>query len=186
MGVMVYFREIAQSIRALRRAKGFTRFAVTILAVGIAANMVVFSIISAVMLRPLPYSNPGRLMVVNWYASHKLLSQDVSAAAFFALRDRARSLESVAAMSTLHAGVNLSAGGRSRYVRGCRVSIDFFRVFNVGPVVGRGFSTEEEQPGGPHAAVLSYALWQQQFGKDPLALGQKISVDGDPFIVVGI
>ncbi|HLJ27753.1 MAG TPA: ABC transporter permease [Candidatus Angelobacter sp.] len=183
---MVYFQEIVQAVRALRRTTGFTFVAVAILAVGIASNTVVFSVINAALLRPLPYPNPAQLTVVNWYSSGKLISPDISASAFFLLQDRARSFESLAAMSNVDAGVNLSGFGKPQYVRGFHVSGAFFATLDVALAMGRSFSLEEEQPGGSHAVVLSHGLWVQHFNQDSSVIGRQIRVDGELYTVVGI
>jgi putative ABC transport system permease protein len=183
---MLYFNEIAHAIRALRRTSGFSAIVVIILAVGIAANTIVFSVINAALLRPLPYPDPAQLIVLNWYSPGKLISSDISASAFFLLRDRAHSFESLAAMTNLDGGVNLSGTGKSQYLRGFRVSASFFRTLGVTPALGRSFNPDEERLGGPHAVVLSHDLWVQHFDKDPSAVGRQIRIDGELRTVVGI
>src|SRR5437764_1575795 len=109
---MTYFQEIAHAMRALRRTTGFTFIAIAILAVGIAANTIVFSVINGVMLRPLPYQDPDRLTVLNWYSSGKLISQDVSASTFFLLQKRAHFFNRLAALTVLDLGLNLSGAAK--------------------------------------------------------------------------
>src|SRR5882757_10748557 len=117
---MTLFREISHAVRSLRRTAGFTLVAVIILATGIGANVVVFSVINAAMLRPLIYLQPERLAVISWHSSHQLISQDISAAAFLALEERARSFESVAAIHSVDAGVNIRVLGAPQYLRAIR------------------------------------------------------------------
>src|SRR5579859_1916327 len=183
---MLYFREIAHAIRRLRHTGGFSAIVIIILAVGIAANTIIFSVINAAMLRPLPYPNSAQLVVLNWHSPGKLISPDISARAFFLLREQAHSFESLAAMANLDGGVNLSGAGKPQYVRGFRVSASFFRTLGILPLFGRSFSPEEERPGGPHAVVLSHDLWAQHFDKDPAAIGKQIRIDGELRTVVGI
>src|SRR5215470_1765548 len=125
---MLYFHEIVHAVRALRRTSGFSSVTVIILAVGISTNTIVFSVINAALLRPLPYPAPEQLVVLNWYSPGKLISQDISASAFFLLQEQARSFESVAAMTNLEGGVNLSGSGRPQYVKGFHVSSGFFHT----------------------------------------------------------
>jgi putative ABC transport system permease protein len=183
---MVYIREIIHAVRGLRRTPGFTAVAIIVLAVGIAANTVVFSIINAAMLQPLPYPNPERLILLDWYASGNLVSRDISATAFFTLQNQGRSFERVAALSYLEGGVNLSTVGIPQHVRAMRVSMDFFRTLGVQAAIGRTFNAKEDHPGGPAAVVLSYRLWDRQFGHDPLTLGREVRMDGKLVTVVGI
>ena len=173
-------------MRALRRTTGFTFIAIAILAVGIAANTIVFSVINGVMLRPLPYQDPDRLTMLNWYSSGKLISQDVSASTFFLLQKRAHFFDRLAALTVVDVGLNLSGAAKSQYVKGFRVSIDYFRVLDFAPALGRTFSPEEEQRGGPPVIVVSHDLWVRHLDKDPSAIGRIIRVDGELFTVIGI
>ncbi|MGZ4840108.1 MAG: ABC transporter permease [Candidatus Angelobacter sp.] len=183
---MAYFKDIIHAIRALRRTKGFTLVAVSILALGIATNTVVFSIINAAMLRPLPYPDAERLTTVSWYVRGKIATPDVSAGAFYSLQDRTNSFESVSAMADMEGGVNLSAVGPPQYVKAFRVSTNFFSTLDVLPSLGRSFNADEERPGGPRAVLLSYEVWERKFAKNPLALGRDVRIDGEPFTIVGI
>ncbi|HZE81302.1 MAG TPA: ABC transporter permease [Candidatus Polarisedimenticolia bacterium] len=183
---MLYFQEIAHAFRSLRRTKAFAFVALIVLATGIAANIIVFSIINAALLHSLPYPNAERLVTLNWYASGNLISRDISAPAFFALNSQAHSFESLAAISNLTTGVNLSTGDKPQHIRAFRISIDFFRTLGVFPAVGRSFNADEERPGGAHAVVLSDALWQNKFAGDRAILGHEIRINGDIFNIVGI
>lgn len=183
---MVYFQEIIQALRSLRRTKGFAGVALIVLSTGIAANIIVFSILNAALLHALPYPDPERLMTLNWYVSSNLASRDISAPAFFALKNEAHSFASLAAISNLDTGVNLSAGDKPQHIRAFRVSIDFFRTLGISPALGRGFNADEEQPGGARAVVLSDALWQSRFAGDPAILGRVIRINGEVYTIIGI
>lgn len=178
--------DISYSLRSLRRTPGFTAMAVLTLALGIAANTVVFSIVNASLLRPLPYAKPERLVILTWYGPQGRLTRDISASAFFMLKDRARSFQSIAAVHVGDAGVNMAALGPPQYKRAQRVSLEFFRTLGVMPARGREFSAEESQPGGPRVAVLSYGLWEQNYNKDSSAVGSDIRINGEPHTIVGI
>jgi putative ABC transport system permease protein len=178
--------DISYSLRSLRRTPGFTAMAVVTLALGIAANTIVFSIVNAALLRPLPYANPDRLVILTWYGPHGRLTRDISGSAFFMLKDRARSFQSIAAVHGVDAGVNMAAMGAPQYKKAQRVSLDFFRTLGVMPARGREFSADECRPGGPRVAVLSYGLWEQNYNKDSSALGSDIRINGEPYTIVGI
>lgn len=183
---MVYLHEIAHAIRRLRRTTAFTSITVIILALGIASNTLIFSVINATLLRPLPYRNPEQIIVFNWHFSGMSTSTLVSASTFFLLQKRARSFASFGAVTYSGIGVNLSSVGKPQSVSGARISGDFFRTLDIVPLLGRGFSSEEEQPGGSRVVILSHDLWTRYFDKDPAALGETIRVDGEAFTVVGV
>src|SRR5258708_208617 len=158
-------QEILYSLRSLRRTRGFTAVAVVTLALGISATTLVFTVINAVMLRPLPYPNQDQLVIPRWVGNQELASGAISAPAFFMLQERARSFESVAAIYDLDTGVNLITVGTTQYVKAMRVSEAFFRTVGITPIVGREFRPEEDQPGGQRVAIISYRLWELRFGK---------------------
>jgi predicted permease len=173
------------SVRSLRRTPGYTYVAVITLALGMSASIVVFSLIDAAILRPLPYAQPDRLVVPSWYANHTLLSRDISASAFLLLRERARSFQKVAAIYDVESGANLAAG-TVEYVRIARVSGDFFSTLGAIPVAGRTFMPDEDLPGSPHTAVLSYGLAIRDFGELSSALNQNIHINGELYTVIGV
>ncbi len=179
--------DISYSLRSLQRTPGFTAMAVLTLALGIAANTVVFSIVNASLLEPLPYSHPDRLVILTWDGPQGRLTRDISAPAFFMLKERSRSFENITAVQGINAGVNVAAAGSPQYKKAQRVSLDFFRTFGVAPVHGREFSPDEDQPGaGRNVVIVSYGVWEQNYNKDLSALGSDIRINGEPFTIVGI
>lgn len=180
------FRDLLYAFRALRKTPGFTYICIGTVAVGIAANVLVFSVVNAVMLRPLPYENSGRLTELEWQGPGKILLHDVSAPAFFMLQERARCFQNVAAVRGLDVGVNLSSAGPPQYVKAVRVSAGFFSTVGVAPAQGRGFNNEEDRYGGEHVVVLSSALWKRSFGKDSMVLGRDLRINGEPYKIIGI
>ena len=98
----------------------------------------------------------------------------------------AQSFDGIAAYDFAGPGMNLGGGDRPEQVKGIHVSVDYFRVFGVQPLIGRGFSPDEDRPGGPHVVVLSYRTWASRFGSDPQIAGRAISINGDPHVVVGV
>ncbi|HEV2992143.1 MAG TPA: ABC transporter permease [Candidatus Angelobacter sp.] len=180
------FHDIRRSIRSLRKAPGFTWIAVTTLAVGIAANVVVYSIIDAVILRPLPVKNAKEIVVVRWRNAQMQPQSEVSAPVFFLLKDQAQTLQKVAAVYPQEIGVNLGGIQSPRYVTALRVSEGFFSILGVGPKLGRVFAQTDDQARAPGTVVLSYGLWQSTFNGDSEAIGRVIKINGAPFTIIGI
>src|SRR5882724_9686075 len=137
-------QDISYSLRSLQKTPGFTVMGILTLALGIAANTVVFSIVNAALLQPLPYASPDRLVILTWYGPHGRLTRDISASAFFMLKERARSFQSIAAVHGINAGVNVVAMGAPQYKKAQRVSLEFFRTLGISPTLGREFSPDEE------------------------------------------
>ena len=176
---------IRQTIRALAKSPGFSIAAILTLALGIGGNTAMFSLVNAVLLRPLPYKDPDRLVAL----SQSLLSRGgtsnpAAAADFVDWRKRARSFQQMAAV----AGVdfNLMIGDRPNQVHGLMVSPAIFATLGVAPAIGRGFSPEEEKPGANHFVVLGDALWRRRFGADRNVLGETIMLDQQPYTVTGV
>ena len=171
--------------RALRKTPGFTTVVVLTLALSIGANAAIFSVVNAVVLRPLPYPDAARLMVV-WGNLHRPGVEEIPASAgeYVDYRDQVRSLEQVAAYDTL--GFNLTGGGEPERVDGAVVTASVFPLLGVNAQVGRTFAAAEEQPGRDQVAILSHALWTRRFRADPAIVGQMVAVDGRPVEIVGV
>ena len=172
-------------LRMLRKFPGFTGIAVLTLAIGIGANTAIFTVVDAILLRPLPYPEPDRLVRI-WESSVKrdVSRNRVNPLNFLDWHDHAESFESMAAISSLM--TNLSSHGQPIAVQGMQVTPDFFSVLRVGPFLGRTFNAADGIPGQDHGVILSYELWQRQFGADPAIVGQKIEVNGGPGEVIGV
>jgi predicted permease len=184
-----WLAEIAQdgayALRMLRRQPMFTNVAVLTLALGIGANTAVFSVVEAVLLRPLPYPSPDRVERVGWYWNDR--GPAIGAIAPYKyeyLRDYARVFEHLAVwqVTTRDIGVR-GAGGPTSVLR---VSNEFFPVVGAWPARGRGFRDAEQQPGAGDVAILSDACWATQFGRDPSAIGKTVLLDDRPYSIVGI
>ncbi len=176
---------IRQTIRTLARSPGFSIAAIVALALGIGGNTAMFSLVNAVLLRPLPYNNPGRLVVL----SQTLLSRggqgnDASAADFLDWRDRARSFEHMAAFTG--AAFNLTGRDRPLQVIGLMVSPGLFSTLGIAPALGREFLPGEEKPGANQSVILSDALWRRNFGADRSVIGKTISINQQPYNVAGV
>jgi putative ABC transport system permease protein len=179
------FADIRYALRSLRKSPGFTTVAVLTLALGIGTNSAIFSVVDAILLRPLPYPEPDRLVRV-WESSIKYDSPRnvVNPLNFLDWQDHAQSFDSMAAISTLT--TNLSRNGEPIAVQGMQVTPDFFSILRVPPLLGRAFNASDGIPEQDHSIILSYKLWQRQFGEDQTIVGQKIEVDGLPYEVIGV
>jgi putative ABC transport system permease protein len=165
----------------LVREPGFTLLAVLALALGIGATTAIFTVVDAVLLRPLAYKDPERLVV----ALHgPTASGPVSPADYLDYRRSVRSFERLSAAQAW--GATLGGGERPERVNGLQVSADLFDLLGVAPLAGRTFVQGDDQPGRDRVAVLSHALWQRRFARDPSVIGRAIPLDGEPYVVVGV
>jgi predicted permease len=181
-----YFEELKQdvvfAVRQLAKARAFAAIAILTLALGIGATAAVFSALDAVVLRPLPLEEPGR--VVNLQPTRRGDVAGISAPEFLGQRDT-RAFEHVAG-AVLGTGVTMSIGDTPELVEGARVSSEYFDVFAVKPELGRSFTREEEQPGSPKVAVISHGLWVRAFSGDRGILGRTLQLDGAPHTIIGV
>jgi len=177
-------QDLGYAIRTLTRAKGFTITAAITLALGIGANTVMFSVVNAVLLRPLPYPDPDRLTVIHGLHPQQNIGQiRVTALDFFDWRSRARAFSAMAG----HIGTGYAlTDGAPELVLGQQVTADFFRVLSVAPFLGRTFTAQDFEPGGEQTLILSYGLWQRRFGGDPAIVGRSVMVNRKPFMVAGV
>jgi predicted permease len=172
-----------RSLRMFWQTPGFTLAAVAALALGIGANTAIFSIVNAVLLKPVPFPDVNRIVVFQTVQPTGPFSAG-SPAKFAHWRRQSSVVENVSAYRSNV--VNLTGEGFPEQVRAGQVSATYFPLFGAPIYRGRTFSAEEEQPGGEHVAVLSYALWTRRYGADLRVLGKTISLSGDPYVVVGI
>jgi putative ABC transport system permease protein len=178
-----FWRDIRFGFRMLVKNPAFTAVAVLTLALGIGANTAIFSVIDAALLRPLPYPNADRIVVLYQLDQDKQ-TDDPAPADFLDFRKQSSSFAYLAA----HRGLpfNLSGDGHPERVEGAVVSSDFFAALGVQAVQGRTIQPELDPPGGASVAVLGYGLWQRRFGGDANVIGRALEVDGVSRIVVGI
>lgn len=178
-------QDFVYSLRILRASPGFALTAVLSLALGIGANTAIFTVVNAVLLRPLPFPESDRLVHI-WEAKpERGYSRNVvNGINFLDWRDRTHSFQGMSAFSGGTA--NLTGTGDPVAVPGMGVSPNFFSVLRVAPALGRSFREQEGVPGQDNVAILSFGLWQSRFGSDPGILGRKIIVDGKPDTVIGV
>ncbi len=179
------WKDIRFSFRTLLRSPVTTAVALVTLALGIGANTAIFSVISGVMLEPLPYEQPEELVRI-WESnpSRGYPRFSVSPPNFDDWRKQNRSFERIVMFEPTR--YNLTGGERPEVILGTAVSYDFFELFGVKPALGRTFRKEEGEPGKGTVAILSHAFWKRRFGGDPKAVGRTITLDGRIYNVVGI
>jgi putative ABC transport system permease protein len=176
-------QDIAYSLRRLRQAPAFTLVAVATLALGIGANGAIFSVVNAVLLRPLPFEEADRLVRVSMTWKGRSTSV-YSPQNFLDVEAAAHSFESLAAYD--EAGVTLTGRGRPARLRGATVSVRFFDLLRVRPAQGRAFEAGESEPGHTRVAVLGHRLWRERFGGAPDIVGQTIQLNREPHTVIGV
>jgi putative ABC transport system permease protein len=177
--------DLRYAIRALRKSPGFTTVVLLTLALGIGANAAIFSVVNAVILRPLPYRDASRLVVI-WGDLRRPGVNEIPASAgeYVDYRDRNRAFEQVAAYDT--AGFNLTGGGEPERVDGAITTASLFPLLGATAEIGRTFSASEEQPGRAQVVVLSHALWTRRFHADRTIVGRAVAIDGHSAEVVGV
>ena len=173
------------ALRGLLKRPVFAAIAVATLALGIGANTAIFSVVNAVLLRPLPLKDPDRLMTF-WHSAPAkgLAHMDLNEALVAYYRERTRTFESLAAFENDQ--FSLTGGGEPEVVDGAIVTFNYFSVLGREPLVGRTFNAHEDTPGNNNVAILSYALWQRRFGGNANIVGQSIALDNTPTTVVGV
>jgi putative ABC transport system permease protein len=177
-------QDVRYGVRMLLRTPGFTCAALVTLALGIGANTAIFSVVNAVLLRPLPYPEPERIVqLVRRNTGGDNPGQTGLRYLFF--RDTMRSFDAMAAWRGT-TGFNLATGDSAEYVRAMPVSKEFFPVFGVRLAYGEPFGDEHDRPGGPDAVVLGHGLWTRLFGANPAVVGTTITLGDRPHAVLGV
>jgi putative ABC transport system permease protein len=169
----------------MRKSPGFTAAAVLTLALGIGANCAIFSVVYGVLLRPLPYPDPERLVALQGAPTH-LSGGGLTPENLLDWKDRIHTVEQLALYNIMIGGINLTGSGAAERIDATEVSVDFFTTLGVRPVRGRTFLTEEGRSGKGDAVIVSYGLWKRLFGSDPNLIGQTVALSGKSFRVVGV
>ena len=177
--------DVRYGLRALAKSPGLTAVALVTLSLGIGANAAMFSVVNAVLLRPLPFAEPDRL-VAFWGSAPEMGLPVVNYpdALYVYFRTRSRTMDPVVAYA--NAGLTLTGAGDPERVNGATVTADFFRLLGRTPQRGRVFLPEEEGRGRNQVVVLGHGLWQDRFGADPAIIGKSITLNGSSFAVAGI
>jgi putative ABC transport system permease protein len=179
------WQDLRSGARMLVKNPGFTLIAVITLALGIGANTAIFSVVNGVLLRPLPYKDPQRLVMV---FAPKRLDQEflISSGGFTILRNQNQVFEQVAAFLPMLDSSSITGDGDPEFLGGVTVSANLFTLLGVEARYGRAFLPEEEKPGSDRVVVISHRLWQRRFGSDQKIVGRTISLNNEPYTVVGV
>jgi putative ABC transport system permease protein len=177
--------DLKYSIRTLAKSPGFTLVAILTLALGIGANTAIFSVVNAVLLRPLPFQNPARL-VWSWGNCPLCDRGAVSPADLLVYRAENHSFAHYGAMAVGDSLFNLTGGDKPIQIKGSMVTAGFFDALGIQPRYGRVFNESDEETTDPDVAILSHHLWQDRFGGDPNVIGKSISLDGKSRTVIGV
>ena len=183
----VLTKDIRYALRGLRKRPGFTAIVVITLALGIGTNTAIFSLVNALLLRPLPYPNPDQLVLIQGRLEVRGIPFDKVSSSpqeFVNYRDRNHSFSAIAAYAP--GGRDLTGAGDAERIEAAKVTTQFFSVLGIHPLRGRSFSTEEDQPGRDQVAILSYNLWQRRFAGDDNIVGKNLVLDGTSHTVVGV
>ena len=178
-------KDIRYGIRGLRQRPGFALVAILTLALGIGANTAIFSVVNAVLLKPLPFKDPDRLVIVWEDAAFAGFPRNTPAPAnYFDWKSQNRSFEDMAA--TASTSFNLTGDGEPERIAAHQVSANFFPLLGVQPLLGRAFLQEEDREGGNKVALLSYQLWQTRYAGASDIVNRSIQLNGEKFTVVGV
>ena len=183
-------RDLRYGLRALRRTPGFTAIAVIVMALGIGANVAIFAVVRSVLLNPLPYHDPQRLVALYSYNADSKkdnLFLPIDAGSFFAWQQAAQGKAEMALISPFQ-GYNVSAEGGQlpEKVNAAWVSGNFLHTLGVQPIIGRSFSTSDDRQDAEASAILSYSFWKRRYGADPNIVGRKVWLDAAPYTIVGV
>jgi putative ABC transport system permease protein len=178
-------KDLRYGIRMLLKKPAFTAVAVIALALGVGANTAIFSVVNAVLIKPLPFKDPDRLMMV-WEENSKLgFPKDTPAPANFVdWREQNEVFEDMAAIADQT--FNLTGIDEPEKLEGQRVSASFFPMLGVAPALGRAFLPEEDRPQAERVVIMTHGLWQRRFGSDPGIIGKPLSLNGQSYTVVGV
>jgi len=178
-----FFQDLRYAVRMLVKSPGFTAVAILTLALGIGANTAIFSVIDAVLLRPLPYPQANRLVFLGEY-SEQVPEMSIAMANFNDWRAQNKVFESMVA----YQGDNtvLTGRGEPERLRLRRITAGFSPTMGVNPILGRTLGPEDDKVGAPRVVLLSEGLWERRFGRDPNVLGQQLTLDAEPYTIIGV
>src|ERR1041384_4280524 len=182
-----FWQDVRYGLRMLWKSPGFTVVAIAALALGIGANTAIFSVVNAVMLRPLPFPQPSRLMdIYHVYPNIGLTHVTVSPITLDYYRKNQKSFESIGAYSGYRAPANLTGSGEPQRVRSVGVVTEFFKTLGVNATLGRYITADDDQPGRNRVAVLGNGVWKRLFASNSSIVGKTITLDGTNYEVIGV
>jgi hypothetical protein len=183
-GLELLWQDARFGLRQLRRNPGFTIAAVAALALGIGANTAIFSVVNAVLLKPLTYPDADR--IVHFYRPFpEGRREEASVPEFRSLQQQTSVFAQIAGYDASGPEFNLT-GGRPEQVHGIHVTASYFRLFGALAILGRTFTPQEDAPNGGKVVILSYGLWQRKFGASPDVIGKALSLGNEPYTIVGV
>src|ERR1035438_10003417 len=178
-------QDLRHGVRVLLKTPGFTLLALLTLALSIGANTAVFSVVNAVLLRPLPFEKPQEIVAVWEQRPHEnSFRGGISALDFVDWRRMSKSFSNIALYDS--GQYNLTGAGDPERISGAAVSPGFLEALGVRPQMGRGFDNTAEQPGHNGEVLITYGLWQRRFGSDPAIVGKSAGINGEPFSIAGV
>ena len=177
--------EVRYAIRQLLKSPGFTLVAILGLALGIGANVAFFSVVNSVFLRPLPYREPDRLVRLrSTNEAQNLRRVGFSYSRYVAVQEQQQIFSDLAL--SISNPFTLTGRGDPEQLIGLQASAGLLPALGLQPAIGRSFSPAEDSPGGQHVVLISHAMWQQRFNRDPSVLGQALTLDGAPYVIIGV
>lgn len=182
---MIAVDDLRHAARGLIRSPAFAVLAIGVLAIGIGANTAVFSVVNTLLLTPPPYRDPGDLVVITARSDDPTVFPGISLPDYDDFRTTAAELDDIAYLSWT-VGYNLTGGSQPERVAGAWISHNLLSVLGVEPLIGRSFDETDDRPGAPGVVLLSHSLWQSRFGGDRSVSGRTVSLDGQPFTIIGV
>jgi len=179
-----FWQDIRFGLRVLAKSPAFTLVSVLTLALGIGANTAIFTVVYGVLLRPLPFPDPDRIVQLAESSNQLTDEMDLDSRELKRLQDYKEPFEHIAGYTSV--GYNLAAGNGAEHLRGMPVAAPYFHVLGIQPFLGRDFTEEDDRGGGQRVAIISYNLWARRFGSDPAQIGRKILLNGDPYTLIGV
>ena len=178
------WQDMRYALRVLRKSPGFTSIAVLTLALGIGANTAIFTVVYGVLLRPLTFPQPERIVQLAESYKDLMDAKGLTATQLNRLRRYSEPFDSIAGYTGV--GYNLTAGNAAEHLRGMPVNAEYFRVLGVHPILGRDFLAEEDRGNGQHVAIVSHSVWTRRLGSDASKIGQTILLNGEAFTLIGV
>lgn len=180
-----FLQDLRFALRVYAKNRSFTLVAVLTLAIGIGSNIAVFTVLNALLFRSLPYPDSDRLVQVGRRLNEGPV-YPMSYARFRFLEQNSRAFESLAAYDVVGSSLTVTSGETPELVQSSRVSANFFRVLQINPLLGRGFTADDEKPGTPPVAIISHSAWSRLFGNDPNVIGRPARMSGEAYTIIGV
>src|SRR5687768_2913974 len=180
-----FLQDIRFALRVYAKNRSFTIVAVLTLAIGIGSNIAVFTVVNALLSRSLPYPD-GDLLVQVGRSLNEGPAYTMSYARFRFLEQNNRTFESLAAYDVVGSSLSIMLAETPELVQSSRVSANFFRVLRINPLLGRGFTSDDEKPGTAPVAIISHSAWSRLFGNDPNVIGRQVRMSGEAYTIIGV